>query len=118
MSAAERMRRYRRKLRKQKRDAEKEIARARSQSLLGSCLDPRYTPEGRAKTARSLAWRLEWLNLRGQLPEVRNANVADELVRQLAEAMIMVEDVTPDDILLAINRRFPGTVPRAVSRVD
>ena len=41
----------------------------------------------------------------GQLPEVRSAGPADELVRQLAEAM-MEERITIDDIRRATDRRF------------
>jgi hypothetical protein len=49
----------------------------------------------------------------GQLPAVEGAGSADELVRQLAEAMLE-EHITPDEILLAMNRRFgpgAGTAP-------
>ena len=35
-----------------------------------------------------MLWGDEWLNMWGQLAEVRNAGIADELVRQLAEAML------------------------------
>jgi hypothetical protein len=50
-------------------------------------------------------WRPEWLNMRGRFDELPNAGIADELVRQLAEAMTP-DHISIDDIRQAFNRRF------------
>jgi hypothetical protein len=43
--------------------------------------------------------------MRGQLDELPNAGIADELVRQLAEAM-MPDHISVADIRQALDRRF------------
>jgi hypothetical protein len=105
MTAAERMRRYRRKQRKEKREAEREEMRRRNRERYAAYHTPEKDAARDAEIKRQMALRREALNMIGQLPEVKNAGPADELVRQLAEAM-MIEKITVDDFRRAFNRRF------------
>jgi len=55
-------------------------------------------------------WWPEWLNMRGRLDELPNADIADELVRQLAESM-MTDHISIADIRQALDRRFGTDEP-------
>jgi hypothetical protein len=101
MTPAERQRRHRRKLSKEKRAAETLEARRRSQE--------RYARHDFAadvrKARHEMALRDEFLNMWGTSPEVWEADLADELVRQLTESMVL-DGITVDEIRSAIDRRF------------
>jgi hypothetical protein len=90
---------------REKRAAERQAEQARNQARYRANHTPEKEAERAAEIKRHAAWRAEALNMLGQLPEVRNAGPADELVRQLAEAMMM-EGITIDDIRRAMDRRF------------
>jgi hypothetical protein len=57
-----------------------------------------------------MLWRDEWLNMWGRLEELPNADIADELVRQLAEAML-ADRIAVADIRQALDRRFGADAP-------
>ena len=88
MTPAQRQRRHRRKQRREKRKAEALAARERNRQRYVAYQTSERKARIDAETQRQMLWGDEWLNMWGQLAEVRNAGIADELVRQLAEAML------------------------------
>jgi hypothetical protein len=107
LTAAERQRRHRRKLHREQRAAEVQVIRERNrQRSLAYQTSPQKALRD-AETKRALAWRDEWLNMRGQAAVLPNGGPADELARQIAEYLIeCAPGVTISDIRAAIDRRF------------
>jgi len=103
MTAAERMWRHRRRLRKETREAEMKAKQAKA-STQRARHDARWAHIN-AESARQARWQAEKRNMWGELAAIRNADKADELVRQLAGAMLC-ENIGIDEISAAVSRRF------------
>src|SRR4051794_2429646 len=106
MTAAERQRRHRRKVKIERRQAEIMAARERNSAVFK---DPEYQ---RAKAERDVVesakaehGRQEWIALYGREP-LPDAGPADEIARQIDECLAQQPDITIDDVRAAIDRRF------------
>ena len=111
MTAAQRQRRHRAKLRREKKE---ELVAMRARNAAEAARhSPRWTTLYLKQSEENRIWWLwwpEWLNMRGRLDELPNADIADELVRQLAEA-IMPDRISIADIRQALDRRFGTDEP-------
>ena len=105
MSAAQRQRRHRAKIRREKKAAEVLAIRARNHAKHQDGRWSKWYLEQTEQNRLFWRWRPDWVNMRGRLDELPNADDADELVRQLAEAM-MPNHISVADIREAFDRRF------------
>jgi hypothetical protein len=110
MTAAQRQRRHRQKLRREKKAAEVLAEQERNRQWRLAYQTSERKARIDAEAERQILWRAEWLNMWGQLDELPNANIADELVRQLAEAMLP-DRISVADIRQALDRRFGADAP-------
>ncbi len=100
MTAAERQKRHRRKLKRVEREVQIAASQARSAELAAHA----HPAAGWGRIRHEAALREEWQNMIGQAEHI-GETIADELVRQLAEAMI-IDSIPVDDIRAALDRRF------------
>ena len=111
MTAAERQRRHRRKLRKEQREAEVLATRVRN---MAAGHDPEYlrrkAERDRAGVEKWEAEHQEWLARYGRAPLPAANGEADELARQIEECLAQNPELTIDDVRAAIDRRF-GRAP-------
>jgi hypothetical protein len=107
MTAAERQRRHRIKLRKQRREDEKAASRERAYAKFK---DPEYLRQkaeaDRLSTEKSEAERQGWLTRYGRDPLQEANGAADELARQIDECLAQNPALTIADVRAAIDRRF------------
>jgi len=104
MSAAQRQRRHRAKVRREKKAAEVQAMRERRAPAQTARWDRFYLKQ-RDELRLYWLWRPDWLNMQGRLDELPNASISDDLVRQLAEAMLP-DRISIADIRRALDRRF------------
>jgi hypothetical protein len=107
MTAAERQRRHRRKVRASQRQAEIAATRARNEARFR---DPAWLRARTEKDAAGIAEQNrkheEWLALYGRAPLPDANGEADELARQIDEYLAQAPEITIDDVRAAIDRRF------------
>jgi hypothetical protein len=121
MTAAERQRRHRAKVRKQRRQDETAASRARNNAKLN---DPEYrrrkAEADRLAIEKSEGERQAWSARYGREPLPEANGAADELARQIDEWLAQNAGLTIADVRAAINRRFGAAArpQRVRSRSD